>query len=89
MTPAVNDALDLDWQLRVLEWMGSTCLHHPTPEDAFSAWVDEAAEADDEYLLWAFGAWKVVHNLAAYELEQMLSSVKQFRLKRTAEHPPS
>lgn len=66
-----DHGVDPDWQARVLRWMCSTCLHDPEPEARFEAWVDEAADGDDSYLVWALRAWKKLSRMPAFELEQL------------------
>ena len=85
-TPRVIDfdhGVDPDWQARVLRHMCHWALHAPDPQAQFESWIDEAAEGDEKYIVWALLTWRKLRDLAAFELEQLAVQTNQWQAHRT------
>ena len=70
-----DHGVDPGWQGRVLLWMVDACLRDPDPQVRFDFWVDEAGEADDNYIVWALKTWDKVVLMPVFQLEELQDKV--------------
>lgn len=74
----------MEWRFETVLGILNLLEHAPDPDDSFQEWVDQADEADGEYLQWALGAWYLLRNLSSYgialEREKILSLQREYKL---------
>lgn len=66
-----DHGVDPDWQANVLRHFCSWRLHHPDPQLTFDHWIDEAAQGDEAYIVWALVTWRKLEDMAAFQLEAL------------------